>query len=461
MAGDTTIRAIIKLLVEGGHIPKEVSESIKGVGDTSKKTKAELSSLGQAGKELGGLLTQYLGAAALGAFIKSSVTDFANLDRQISTLGEVIRRFGGTSEDLGRVKETLHGLALNGGALLTETIPAMQKFVGITNGNIPAALAAVKLASDAAESGQIQFGEAISGVAAIIQGRARLAANLFGVSLRDNNGHVKTANELLEESIKKFSGVSAGLDDTREKLDKTNAAWEDFKQTVGKGFSALADIGAPAMTAFMHFWQDVGALAGGVFNEVMDFARNIGPILSSAFDLKKLISDPAAYGAALNEAAKRLYSDLAISNQVFQDQIAEDHKKRDAKSVDSAKGTADLITQAKLAAAEEEAKAADEAAKKRLDLEHKTAQDVLQAQIAGAKEGSQERLDLEMRLLDDQEQAAVEAAGRAGVNVNKIHEAFQLQRQAKDQEFAKARAAADLDAETARMRAQEIGRAHV
>jgi hypothetical protein len=391
------------------------------------------------------MLTQYLGAAALGAFIKESVTEFANLDRQFSTLGEEIKRFGGTDQDLAKVKEQLHGLALDGGALLSETIPAMQKFVGITNGNLPAAMAAVKLASDAAETGQIQFGEALSGVAAIIQGRARIAANTFGIALRDVNGHVKSANQLLEESIKKYSDVSKGLDDTKEKLDKTTAAWEDFKQTVGKGFSIFAGWGQTFLGWITEGAKDLGSRLGFLFNAAMDFGRNIGPILKAAFDFKKLVSDPSAYGAELNAAVDKLHRDLAISQDTFDEQRAENHKKVAAKELTDAKGQADLLKQAKLAALEEEQKAEEEASKKRLELEHKTTQDMLHAQIDAAAEGSVERLSLEMALLADEEKAAVESAARADVNVNKIHAAFAVQRAAKEKQFATARKAAEKE----------------
>lgn len=441
---DTTIRAIIKLLVEGGHIPKEVAESLQDVGRKGKKTQEEITGVGQAAKEVGNLLKQYLGAAALGSFIKSSVTEFADLDRAWSSLGFTAKRVGASADDIARARTQMESLALSGGALQSQTVPALQKFITMT-GDTDKALAAVKLASDVSESGITDFGSAASGVASLLQGRVKVAATQFGIDLTDINGKAKTNAALIAEITKTYGGLGEAFDDAANSIDSLNARWEQTKQIVGRGFApALEGVNAILFHA-VGLAKDLGEVFGLVFNEITALARGTGRGLAAAFDLKTLISDPAKYMAGLKDAQAKNIGEMGDAWKTFTDGIAANHTEAAAKVADTTKGLKALIQQATKATAEEDANAAADAAQKRLDLEHKTAQEVLQAQIAASKEGSQERLDLEKALLADQEQAAVEAAMRAGVNVNKIHAAYQLQRQAKDKAFAEALAAAEKD----------------
>jgi hypothetical protein len=121
---------------------------------------------------------------------------------------------------------------------------------------------------------------------------------------------------------------------------------------------------------------------------------------------------------------------------VFTEGLAANHSQAAGKVADTTKGLKALIQQATKATAEDDAKAAADAAQKRQEIEHKATQEALQAQISATKQGTSERLRLELALLDDQEKAEVEKATAAGAHVNKVREAFQVSRAVKVKAYA-------------------------
>jgi hypothetical protein len=447
MAGnDLTIRAIIKLLVEGGHIPKDVAKSIDGVGASAKTTKKELEGLGSAGKQLADELKKFLGAAALGDFIKSSVEDFAKVQRAVSALGYTIRQLGlGTAADAAKIRDSLKALAQDGGAALIESLPAYQRFAGITH-DLEAAMAATKLASDVAESGIVDFGTAVNGVVALLQGKAKLAANLFGLQLRETGDATKDNAALMALLQKQVGGLGDAFDDSENKINKLDATWADLKQTVGEGFAPAIEIINTTLFHAIGIFKDLGAIAGAAFDSMIGGATKFSQIGTAAFDISKLLKDPKAYWEAVVTASKAAAGSVSESWKVAQEQIVADHTKASSKIEDTEKGRQKLVAQAALASAEQQAKIAEHAAHQLFEATNETAQKTVQAQIEAAKDGSAERLALELQLLDLQEAAELEKVKGSETAKADVRAGFDVQRAATEKKFSDQRAEAELRA---------------
>jgi hypothetical protein len=433
----------IRILLEGGNIPKDVAKGLDGAATSAKHAQTEFKKTSESTKELGKLVRDYLGAAAVGEFLKSSVELFAKIERAFNATRIQMKNLGlDATTDLPKVRKELEAIALSGGSLLSETLPAFQKFIGITK-STSTALGAVTLAANIAEDGTHSFGEAQAAVAAIVQGKAKIAAQQLGIELVTLNGHHKTGAEILDEVIKKYGGLADGLHDTENAMQASNAQWEQLKELVGKELAPAFRVLPEILFHIVGGVKDLGAYWGFVVNMILTGARNAGDVLGAAFDFKKLISSPGEYLAAVKSAYMRVAEESKQNGEVLLEQIKENHTRETAAEVDHAGDLKNLRKQAARATAEEDNKVAAEAARKRAEIEEKALEESLQAQIQGAAEGSAERLALEMRLLDAQEAFAIANAQREGASVEKVRDSFRAQRVAKDAEYLRKQAEAD------------------
>lgn len=437
MADDRTIRAIIKLLVEGGYIPAEVAKSIKGVGDQAKGTQKQLQGLTGASKDLASQLKQFIGLGALSAFATGAVREAAEVDRSFNAIARTLERLGiGGAQDIAGIRAQLEALAANGGSLVKDTAPAFQRFLGITH-DINAAMAATTLASDAAKTSNIDYSTSVQGVVALLQGRARLAANLFGIALHETGDLTKDNAALMAQLQKQVSGASSAFDDAQTTISKTAAVWETLKVSVGEGLSETLGSLPDALFHVIGGFKDIGAAIGLLFNGIADSALGVGKILGSVFDLKTLVSDPAKYGKELNKAFSDSIDAIKGDWKIAWDQIAADHTKATQKIEGNEKGKNALIKQAALATAAAQAKIEQEARRKRFDEELATEKKILEAKIRASKDGSVERRELESKLLDLDEVEAVEHAKRTGADVEAVHRQFTDARTAEDRKVAR------------------------
>jgi len=76
-----------------------------------------------ASEHLGRTLTRFLGAAALGALVKTSLTEFAKVERSWNSLAIMMDNLGiSAKENLPAVRKELEALAAAGDGALAETI---------------------------------------------------------------------------------------------------------------------------------------------------------------------------------------------------------------------------------------------------------------------------------------------------------------------------------------------------
>lgn len=432
---DTNIRTLVEILLKDVDKLEQASRGMDRLDHAADKAQKSTTKTGKATQELGQMIGQYLGAAAVGAFIKGSISEFAKLDRQMTALGDTMQRLGlGGPAELGKVRDALEGLALGGGPLMSETIPAFQKFIGITK-NTDTAMAAVKLAADVSEKGITDMGGAVAGVTAILQGKARSAAMSFGLELRKANGAVKTNKELMEELVKVTGGFSDTTADAADQVDVLAAQWEGLKVSVGKGLAPVLQYLNAILFHGVAVAKDLGDVLGWLVNAGIAGFRTLGGVIAAAFDFKKLVSDPAGYGMALNKALGKAAEEQKAAWDVMAEGVLKNHTRLAASTVDLAKGTADLITQAGKASSEEEQASAEKAAEKRKELETKTQAAIWAAKIAMAKEGSQEQLDLALAAKDAEKEAALKEAREVGADLAAIDQQYFLEKQAIISEF--------------------------
>ena len=440
----------------------------KGLIDAKARVEALEKEVGSLTKELDksagsaramvGELAKFASGAALLGFAKSAVTEFANVERQFRAVAFTMRQLGiDAGAVLPEVRDALERIAASGGPLVSETLPAFQKFIGITRDS-GSAMEALRLAVDVSESGMTDMGGAIEGVTALLQGKAKGAANAFGLSLFDVNGKQKTHVELLDEAIRQYGGLSDRMNDTRDALDRGAAEWDRLKRDTGEVSSIFADYLAPAIHHTYGAFKDLVSYVVTQGYVVADIFRGLGKAVSLAFDFKTLATNPRGsieafrnYFEGTVHAIEKDVDDMwdkwkshhVGASKLAADLIAEDEDRvAAAKRLREAALKADLEEQrraaeemlrekeriqAKLKQEEEQALKEDqERAKARMDLEQAT----LKAQIDAARDGSEEKMALELKYLDAQEREAKAKYANIKGAEQKIEEQFQIARMA-------------------------------
>lgn len=451
MAEQNTVRTVLKFLLEGGDVPADVAKRLEQLGQKAKVAQQDLKGTSGAVKDLAGQLSSYLGAAAVGAFVKSAVSDFATLERTLNATSDQMTRMG---LDGGRaiqgVRRDLEALAAGGGPLVSETLPGFQKFLGITQ-DVGAAMAATKLAADASERGTLEYGAAMDAVAQLIQGRPMGAAMALNLQLRDQSGRLKTNAELMQEVVAAVGGLGDAFQDTQNKLDQAGAGWERFKTKAGEGLSVLAGWAAKGLGALTTYAQDLGAWYGFVVNGALDVARNLGEIFSAAFDLKKLATDPGQWWADLGAAGKKVTDDLALSWQTLTEQIAENHRDIGKDAATTATDLEKLLAQARKKAAAEQAEEDKKNAEKRMEYEARAALALEAAKVKATEEGSQARLDAMLEALRVEHEQRLAEARKLNADLATEDQRYALERLALINQFHAAWLA--IEAENAKARA--------
>ena len=213
----------------------DLSTSTQKASTEFKKAEATASSFGQ-------VLVGALAAGAITAFVKSSVVEFAKFDRALSITGMRLRQMGLNAEEATpKIRAMLQEIQDAGGPVITETLPAFNRFIGITK-DVEAALAATSLAADIAEAKQIDLGTAAQSVAAILQGRYKQAATQLDISLVKLNGEIKTSEEVLSDAIAQYNGTTKATDDAQDSVDKFSNKWAEFKLRLGEMAAPLLGV---------------------------------------------------------------------------------------------------------------------------------------------------------------------------------------------------------------------------
>jgi hypothetical protein len=415
MANEAKLRLVIDAVLKD----KAFIDAKVKIADLEKQVgglKDKLSQTSKSGMDLGISLKQALGVmgtvASVG-FLRSAVTEFANVDRSFNALEFSMRRLGIDAErELPRVRGFIESLALSGGAPVNESVKAFQRFIGITK-NTETALFAVKLASDMAESGQKDMAGATDALVMILQGRAKMAANAFGLELTKISGQLKTNDELLDEAINKYFGLGEKVSDARNELDRLDAEWEANKRAIGGALAPLLGLGRQLLA----LPKDLGVMLGTVWNQVVTLARGFSNLWGAVLNFDALKHSPANYLRQISDAVK-LANQEAVANDIgAADEIKRNHATATDDIIQTQKqkeeSAAKLREIAHRAALDKETEAAEKAADKQASAELAAHIELLKAKAAATADWTPQRLAAEKAVLDAEMLQAVEAAGSA------------------------------------------------
>ncbi|HOC18433.1 MAG TPA: hypothetical protein PKK95_09205 [Vicinamibacterales bacterium] len=457
-----TLAGIVKMVLQDNGV-LELKSRLDKLDKKLDETKKKMGGLGDAGKQVG----QYLaGAFALGtiaAFVKSSITEFAKLERGFNAIGFQMQRLGLDAKgSLPEIKAGLQAIQDSGGPLVSETIPIFQKFIGITK-DTDAALYATKLAADISEAGFMEAGAAGAALAAIMQGKAKQAAQALGIELVKSNGQTKTNAELMDEAIKTYFGLGDAIDDTQNQADTLNGVWASTKATVGE---ALAPALTWVLNAVQWLTKAVKSLAvgfGGAVDLIVTQTMDMAAVWGEVFNLKRLFTEgPSAYlsriSGAVDDWKRHFVTTLAGIGEQATEIWADTGEKSAIVEEDARKK---IIDQARLAAKAADDKEAAEAAKREAERARKAAElrlrseiEVLERRLGLERKFSDNALAIEKQLIA--KRAELERMGAEGnaLALASIQEAERLDTEAKEKTYAAARKERALNLEIAMLEGQ-------
>ena len=415
MAEQKEIRYLIELLAKNkGAL--EAAAALNKMSESGKKAQTQMGSLGRAGDDLSAKLAGALSVGAITAFAVSSIKSFAQVERQFNAVGLAITTMGGdAATELPKIRAFLQALQDAGDGLLSETIPAYQRFIGITRDS-QASLALVELASRIAETGTKDLGSAADALVNILAGRVAPSLRDLNINVNAAADGSMTAVEGIEALAKAFPAATANMKDTADALDKMAAGWENVKMgaakaiigtidLLGQGKEALATYAALILTV-----ADPRNWVSGADQFKAVFRRRYAEAIAE-------IAGPEAKAAMADAGGE--------AGRIFEERLAK------AKEV-AALQDADRLAKE----AEEKTKTAKEAADKRAALEYQAEVDLMQAKLALTEEWSLARKAIELKALRVQYERQVELFRAAGAETEALDKAYTLARQAIDQEYA-------------------------
>lgn len=447
---DLNIRAVIELLVKGKG-GKEAADQLRQLEREAKSARAELERSGKATStfaerlrslklDIGDLGKAFVGlfaARQVFNFIRSAITDFAQLSRTLSATRVEMKNLGIDSRELRPVVDRLREIERGGGALMSETLPAFQKFIGITK-STAAALYLTNLSATVSESGLISAGEAAEGLANILQGRAAQAALRFGIELRKANGEVKSNAELLDEIEKLYKGVGDEISDTQNDLDRLTGSFADFKREVGESIAPLVSL-TVALTDALARMSAIAREAPKLTLSVFDvgpgyFARIRAQAEKLARAAGVQIGEAEAEGLdeGRKAALEKANAEQAKADREFWRQAEEEQAKEIAQGFEA-------IAEARKKAEEKAAADAKELAEQRAAFEEKTRDEFLRAELDATAEHSDARLKAELAILERTREKALAEAERLNADKLAVEQVFQVAKDELISEFEAAR----------------------
>ncbi len=391
--GDLQITGVIEFILKKLGL-SQAQAGLKGTGEAAKRAGRDFGAMEKASASLGSTLNRYLGAAALGALLKSSVTEFAKVERGFGALKIQMEGLGLSSgKQLPRVQAFLEGLQDAGDGMLSETIPAFQKFLSLT-GKVEASISLVKLASNMAESGLGGLTDATGVLNSLLTGQANRALKEWGINVRESADGSLDAKEALEKLFEKFPDQISNIEDMQDSLDKLAGKFLNLTRGIG---SAISKTGS--------FFRDAKDFIGEGFDLIK---KDLGFGGDRGGELRVMEGLGAPQNAAA--AAKEQADTAAKARQEALDAAKKAHDAKDREK------------------REREAREAREHAERIADAEFEVQDNLRHQLIKQSVEGSDERLKLVLADLDKEEAQAIEVAKRTGKEIEGIHETYEIAR---------------------------------
>ncbi len=257
--------------------------------------------------KLGSTLGRYLGAAAIGALVRSSLLEFAKLDRSFTALRIQLDGLGQDSAtNLPKVRATLEAISSSGGGLVSETLPAFRTFLGLTK-NVNTALSLTQLVSNMAESGMGDLASATSVLAGVLSGQASRGLKDWGINVREAADGTVQADKAMALVYDAFPKRNAETQDAANQLNIFSDRWERFKLVIGEAAAATVNFYVDGLSTVYKFFRDLPdevRLAGLM---VVGTLKGLGPALAETFNVKRIMfGGPGGITAAFDAGFKEV-----------------------------------------------------------------------------------------------------------------------------------------------------------
>lgn len=248
----------------------DIVTQYKGANEV-KKAQSSLSGLDSAIHKLGKTLAATFGTAAIAKFGKDSVQAFAADQAAASSLAKTLKNVGQGFSDT-RVENFIKATETSTGVLDEKLRPAMETLVRATR-DANKAQDLLSLSLDVAQGS----GKDLATVSAAL-GKAYLgqttALSKLGVGLTSAQLKGKSFADIQTQLNSLFGGQAADFAQTYAgKIQKIGTAWDNVKETVGKGlidaFTSLSQ--STSIDSFTKQMQDTATA-------VADIARGIGDV---------------------------------------------------------------------------------------------------------------------------------------------------------------------------------------
>lgn len=430
MQADYGIYAVIEVLIKG-HA--ELKKRLEELEKSSEKAEKGLDRTSLASKRLAEALVGAFSVGAIGVFATRAVQEFARVERGFNAIAFQLDRMGfGAEANIPKVRSFIDSL---GADKIEATIPAYQRFLGIL-GSVEGAMASVKLAVDLSERSGQDLGGTVGSLTQLLQGEATDAANKFGLSLRDQNGEMKTSRELLEELIGLNKGFAEGQADTAEEIDRVTANLKRFKLAAGEAFApAVGTLGG-----WLEFLKQGADTIDATVNRSGQLLKNFVGLDTDERFARTFFGWVQDLREIWGEGSLDVAEEIADGTNDLLEKAEQRDRERRYKALQDR-----LAKEAEAAKAAQEA--ADRVAAERARIEQESEDALLAAKIRATEEWSEEREQLELELLDRLRERAIAEAERVGAEVAAIEETFRLSKETLEDEYRARREEKEIDSQ--------------
>ncbi len=233
-------------------------------------------------------LAEFFAIEKVVEFVKSSVTEYAKLERQFDILGVMVTNNGqkwdqwkGKVEDFLKSEESMYGFTkdqlMNAltdaetkvhdmGTALKITDEA-EKLSILTHKSLQRSVDAISLAYEGNTSGLTQLGSKL------------------GLTLAQS----KDAKTVFDALAKATAGIGTAANDTQGQLNSMAAVWEDVKENVGETISPLIALFAGLERVVANLLQALFGLAGVIDDVLIMALRELSVPLKLAYGILESI----------------------------------------------------------------------------------------------------------------------------------------------------------------------------
>lgn len=421
MGQDLTVRAVVEAILQGEGFEQakaklqEVAKQAQSSGAEGARGVGQLNdALNQVGLNLGKIAS----IGFLAGLIKSSVVEWAGLERQLNAVNVQLVALG-EGAAMESVRSFIDGMTAIGRTAET-TAQAINRFVGITR-DANAAMAAAKLASDLAAGGLGSFEGNVEAISALFKGRFQGALAMLGASLDEHGRKITNAADAYEALQRKAEILAGRQRDLKSEMASASGQWELMKEKIGSGFAQLYSLLWPVIDKLLKVPAFIGEGWGQTFNLIINGAKAVGIALGAAFNLKELFASPKAYlhsvEGAINNAYALIKDTIADAARGMID-VWKDQPEAAAKATQAGKDKILALLKGMAGDAKETSEKVvavhDETVEKWLAAQQQAREADLQARRAAlqselelAAKGSAQRAILERQLLDIEQAEAI------------------------------------------------------